>query len=85
MTRKRTARAVAKGAHRRESVTQFKPGQTITINWLETVYHPGHFRIAFTTDRSQLQDPMVTVDSNQISVRAREIKRRLVTQRHVAG
>jgi hypothetical protein len=49
-------------------VTTFAPGQTITVEWVETVYHPGHFRIAFATDRSQLQDPMVTVDANQTSV-----------------
>lgn len=51
-------------------VTTFAPGQTITVEWVETVYHPGHFRIAFASDRSQLQDPMVTVDANQTSVSA---------------
>ncbi|MEO8701002.1 MAG: SCE4755 family polysaccharide monooxygenase-like protein [Kofleriaceae bacterium] len=25
----------------------FAPGATITVTWLETVQHPGHFRIAF--------------------------------------
>jgi hypothetical protein len=51
-------------------VTTFKPGQTITVQWIETVYHPGHYRIAFTIDRATLQDPMVMVDQNQISVSA---------------
>jgi hypothetical protein len=27
--------------------TKFKPGQTITVIWKETIHHPGHFRIAF--------------------------------------
>jgi hypothetical protein len=51
-------------------VTTFAPGQTITVEWVETVYHPGHFRIAFAADRSQFQDPMVTLDANQVSVSA---------------
>lgn len=28
-------------------VTTFAPGQTITVTWLETVPHPGYYRIAF--------------------------------------
>lgn len=28
-------------------VTTFKPGETITVEWLETIQHPGYFRIAF--------------------------------------
>jgi hypothetical protein len=28
-------------------VTTLRPGQTITVTWMETVDHPGHFRIAF--------------------------------------
>ncbi|NVB85804.1 MAG: lytic polysaccharide monooxygenase [Kofleriaceae bacterium] len=28
-------------------VTTYKPGQTITVTWQETINHPGHFRIAF--------------------------------------
>ncbi len=31
-------------------VTVFQPGETITVSWLETVNHPGHFRIAFQAD-----------------------------------
>lgn len=28
-------------------VTTYRPGQTITVTWQETINHPGHFRIAF--------------------------------------
>lgn len=49
--------AVATGA-----VTAFRPGETITITLDETVFHPGHYRVALAvTDRSELpQDPPVT-------------------------
>jgi hypothetical protein len=30
-----------------DRVTTLKPGETITVTWLETINHPGHFRIAF--------------------------------------
>ena len=29
-------------------ITTFEPGQMITVEWTETVNHPGHFRIAFS-------------------------------------
>jgi hypothetical protein len=28
-------------------VTTFKPGETITVTWMETINHPGWFRISF--------------------------------------
>ncbi len=31
-------------------VTVFQPGETITVTWMETINHPGHFRIAFQPD-----------------------------------
>ena len=31
-------------------VNVFEPGQAITIEWTETINHPGHFRIAFDVD-----------------------------------
>lgn len=52
------------------AVTRFQPGETITVRWQETIYHPGHYRIAFTDDRNTLVDPVVTVDANQVSVSA---------------
>ena len=33
-------------------VTTFTPGQTITVTWLETINHPGHYRIAFQPNGS---------------------------------
>jgi hypothetical protein len=35
---------------RGSSVTTFKPGETITVTWLETVDHTGYFRISFDDD-----------------------------------
>jgi hypothetical protein len=28
-------------------ITSYKPGEMITVEWTETINHPGHFRIAF--------------------------------------
>jgi hypothetical protein len=49
--------AVATGA-----VTAFRPGETITVTIKETVFHPGHYRVALAVaDRSELPaDPAVT-------------------------
>lgn len=35
------------GQVRTTRITTFTPGQTITVNWLEPIMHPGWFRIAF--------------------------------------
>jgi uncharacterized protein (TIGR03382 family) len=35
------------GSTRGTNVTTFQPGETITVQWDETVDHPGHYRIAF--------------------------------------
>jgi len=35
------------GSTRGSTVTTYQPGQTITVEWTETVDHPGHYRIAF--------------------------------------
>lgn len=40
----------AAGSKRGATVTTFAPGQTITVEWDETVDHPGHYRIAFDDD-----------------------------------
>jgi MYXO-CTERM domain-containing protein len=37
------------------AVTAYRSGQTITIRLRETIFHPGHYRVALaTTDRSEL-------------------------------
>lgn len=43
-------------------VTAFAPGQTITISLDETIFHPGHYRVALAvSDRSELPaEPPVT-------------------------
>jgi len=42
-------------------VTAYRQGQTITVTINETIFHPGHYRIALATDRSELPaDPVVT-------------------------
>src|SRR5258706_3064587 len=43
-------------------VTPFRPGQTITVQFMQTVQHPGHYRVALaTTAQSQLPaEPTVT-------------------------
>lgn len=40
----------AAGSVRGTNVTVFQPGETITVEWDETVDHPGHYRIAFDSD-----------------------------------
>lgn len=40
----------AAGSTRGTKVTNFAPGATITVEWDETVDHPGHYRIAFDDD-----------------------------------
>src|SRR5687767_4525361 len=46
-------------------VTPFKAGETISIQFQETIAHPGHFRVALAVNnRSELPpDPPVTPDS----------------------
>ncbi|MBL9012766.1 MAG: lytic polysaccharide monooxygenase [Myxococcales bacterium] len=38
-------------------VTTFKPGETITVTWMETIDHPGYFRIAFQPNGSVFNIP----------------------------
>ncbi len=47
------------------AITAYQTGQTITIRIDETIFHPGHFRVALVTDdRSDLPPmPTVTPDS----------------------
>jgi len=40
----------ADGSTRTTTVTEFRPGETITVTWDEYIDHPGHFRIAFDSD-----------------------------------
>jgi hypothetical protein len=38
-------------------VTEFRPGETITVTLNETVDHPSHYRIAFNPNGSEFEDP----------------------------
>jgi hypothetical protein len=43
---------------RTDRVTVFEPGQTITVEWEETIKHPSHFRIAFSASgTADFEDP----------------------------
>jgi MYXO-CTERM domain-containing protein len=35
----------------------FQPGETITVEWDETVDHPGHYRLSFDLDGNDFQNP----------------------------
>jgi len=46
------------GSTRGTNVATFRPGETITVEWDETVGHIGHYRIAFDDDGDDsLQNP----------------------------
>lgn len=40
-------------------VTTFQAGEEISVEWTETVDHPGYFRIALVENRNDLKDPTV--------------------------
>lgn len=46
-------------------ITSFAPGQTIDITIEETIFHPGHYRIALAVnDRSELPEPPVVTPAD---------------------
>jgi hypothetical protein len=44
-------------AQRGTMVTEFRPGETITVSLNETIDHPSHYRIAFNPDGDKFEDP----------------------------
>src|SRR5690349_19568959 len=38
-------------------VTTFHAGETIMVEWTDTLAHPGHFRIALAADRNEFKNP----------------------------
>lgn len=38
-------------------ITKFAPGETITVEWTETINHSGHFRIAFVEKGQDFPEP----------------------------
>jgi MYXO-CTERM domain-containing protein len=46
------------------TVTTYKAGETISVQWNETIPHPGYFRIALAENRADLLDPSLKFDAN---------------------
>lgn len=55
----------APGSTRGSNVTVYRPGETIKVEWTETIDHPGHYRIAFDADGQRFLMPLGNVDANQ--------------------
>lgn len=54
----------ATGSTRSTNVTTYRPGETITVEWDETVDHPGHYRIAFDDNgNDSFRDPNLPNDN----------------------
>jgi BIM1-like copper acquisition factor len=52
-------------------ITEFQAGETIMVQWQETVPHPGHFRISLAENRTDFVDPQVqTAPGSNMSVSA---------------
>lgn len=47
---------------RTSKITVFKPGQTITVAWDETINHPGHYRISFDPNGTNFPNPKSFTD-----------------------
>lgn len=47
---------------RGKNVTVYRPGQEITVEWTETIAHPGHFRILFDPNGQSFPDPTSYTD-----------------------
>ncbi|MDB4986198.1 MAG: hypothetical protein JWN04_1376 [Myxococcaceae bacterium] len=45
------------------AITTFHAGETITLTWIDTIAHPGHFRIALAENRDDLKDPDIKQDA----------------------
>ncbi|HEY0714008.1 MAG TPA: SCE4755 family polysaccharide monooxygenase-like protein, partial [Polyangia bacterium] len=47
----------------------FRPGETITVKWTETIGHPGHFRLAFDDNgMDAFKDPTSFTDIQAVPV-----------------
>lgn len=53
----KTSPCGARNTARSNNVTVFAPGETITVEWDETVDHPGHYRIMFDDDGHDFPEP----------------------------
>lgn len=53
------------GSTRGATVTTLEPGSTITVTWLETIDHPGHYRISFDDDGEDFLVPPTATESTE--------------------
>jgi hypothetical protein len=44
-------------------IATYHAGETITVEWVDTIAHPGHFRIALAENRADLKDPDIKQDA----------------------
>ena len=52
------------GQEGRSNVTEFTPGETITVRFIETINHPSHYRIAFNPNGDAFPDPTSVDDKS---------------------
>jgi MYXO-CTERM domain-containing protein len=52
------------GGERTNNVNFFRPGETITLEWDEYIFHPGYFRISFDDNGDDFVDPVDYFDFN---------------------
>jgi hypothetical protein len=45
------------------AVTEFHAGDTIEVDWVDTIAHPGYFRIALAQNRDDLKNPTIVQDA----------------------
>ena len=53
------------GSTRSANPTVLAPGETITVQWTETINHPGHYRISFDVDGEDFTIPQSFTDLTQ--------------------
>jgi MYXO-CTERM domain-containing protein len=53
------------GSTRGTTVTTLAPGSTITVQWNETIDHPGHYRISFDMDGNDFVVPPTSTGSTE--------------------
>lgn len=58
------------GQARTNRVTTFRPGETITVTWLEPINHPGYFRIALQPDGAEFGIPAAGPSPNDLCTNA---------------
>lgn len=52
------------GGVRSDTINVFEPGETITVEWTETIGHPGYYRISFDPDGQDFTIPPAIEDTS---------------------